>query len=298
MTNGDRLTLNRVGTDRIVRLDGEPGIFTPLVGPDKGDVKATANLEEVIDVLRAQLAALQSENARLAAKITELSAPPRSSDDLAAGLQHSLDALQERLAGMANQTSDFAVREFSLESKVHVDVTPLGTIGFSFVQPGEEVNAAALSTMSITVVPVPKPTGDVPLVADVGVEAIEGLTPEQVSALRAAHITTAGTFRTVATRATTTATLQSLLGVDRDALGRYTVLAGLLTVPGIDGLTAAVLYDAGITDAATLAAQDPGDLLARYGTAAKPRKAPLPDLDRVEGWVEAARRIADPPVPQ
>ena len=171
------------------------------------------------------------------------------------------------------------MREFSLESKVHVDVTPLGTIGFQFVQPGDEVNAAALSTVSITVVPVPKPAdvtpaGAAPLAAtpDVGIEAIDGLSDAQVGKLRAAHVTTVGSFQQIATRSSTTASLISLLGVDRDTVGRYALLAGLLTVPGLDKVKAAILYDAGITDVATLAAGTPAQVVKKYASAARRSK--------------------------
>ena len=302
LTPIDRLDLSRVGADRIVTVDGKPGLFTPLVGADPADAGSTANLEKVVDLLRAQVAQLQTENATLTAKIAELQSPPSSPDDFAAGMQHSLDVLQGRLAAMDNQVSNFAVREFSLESKVHVDVTPLGTIGFQFVQPGDEVNAAALSTVSITVVPVPKPAdvtpaGAAPLAAtpDVGIEAIDGLSDAQVGKLRAAHVTTVGSFQQIATRSSTTASLISLLGVDRDTVGRYALLAGLLTVPGLDKVKAAILYDAGITDVATLAAVTPAQVVKKYASAARRSKIDdgfRPDEDAAAAWIAAAAGLS------
>lgn len=296
-----KLQLQRVGADRIVTIDGKAGLFTPFVGADPADTKSTANLEEVVDALRAQVAQLQSANADLGAKLDELSQPSRSADDLATGVQHALDGLQSQLATMANPTSNFAVREFTLESKVHVDVTALGTIGFKFVQPGEQVNAAALSTVSLTVVPLPKPVVDpdvvpvAPVPADAPIESIDGLTAPQVSALRAAHVTTASSFQQVATRATATATLVNLLGVDRDALGRFTLLAGLLTVPGLDRQKAAVLYDAGITDVASLADAVPAALVKAYAKAAKARKDDdgfRPSVDDATAWIAAAKGLS------
>ena len=202
---------------------------------------------------------------------------------------------------MSNPTSNFAVREFTLESKVHVDVTPLGTMGFQFVRPGESVNAAALSTVTLTAVPIPKPapdTGDEVAaqpapVPDSGqpIEAIDGLTGAQVAALRDAHVSTASAFARLATRATASAQLMSLLRVDRDALGRFTLLAGLLTVPGLDRLKAAVLYAAGIPDVATLATADPAALVTAYAAAAATRADDdgwRPTLSDTKAWVEAA----------
>jgi hypothetical protein len=292
---GTRLDLDRVGVDRIVTVDGRPGLFTPLVGADPTDAHSSENLEKIVDVLRQQVAQLQSENAALTAKLAELQSPARSSDDLAAGLQRSLDSLQQQLGEMANGVTNFAVREFALESKVHVDVTELGTIGFRFVQPGEDVNAAALSTVSLTVVPVPKPAADpAPPAADPAVDSIDGLSPAQVRSLRAAHVSTVSSFRQIATRARTSASLVSLLGVDRATLGRYTLLAGLLTVPGLDRTKAAVLYDAGLTDVPALAAADPADLVKRYARAAKARRdgdAFRPTAAEAAVWIAAAGRL-------
>jgi hypothetical protein len=286
VTLGDaRLTLARVAADSIVTVDGRAGLFTPFVGDDPADVKSTANLEEVVDALRNQVAHLQSANADLSAKLDALESPSRSSDDLASGVQHALDGLQDQLAAMANPTSNFAVREFTLETKVHVDVTALGTIGFRFVQPGETVNAAALSTVSLTVVPLPKPVLDEPVApvpADAPVEAIDGLTPAQLAALRGAHVTTASSFRKVATRATASAS-------------RFTLLAGLLAVPDLDRQRAAVLFDAGITDAGTLAAADPAALVKAYTKAAKARTDDdgfRPTADDAAAWIAAAAALS------
>ena len=277
-------------------------MFTPLVGADPHDVPSTDNLQKIVDVLKTEVGRLQVENKELSAKVADLSEPARSTDDFAAGLQHSLDVLQNRLSTMGNEVSNFAVREFQLESKVLVDVTPVGTIGFRFVQPGDTVDAAALSTLNVTVVPVPKPVPDdvvaaAPVLmtpANPGVEAIDGLTEPQVKALRSNHIGTVSEFRRAATETTATATLVSLLGVDRDALGRLTLLAGLLTVPGIERRQAAVLFDAGITDVASLAAISPAVLLRRYEKAASARPdddGTRPTKADATAWIEAAKQL-------
>jgi Domain of unknown function (DUF4332) len=286
-----------------VEIDGKVGVFTPLVGADPKDAGSTDNLQQIVDVLRGQVARLQTRNDELEAKLVDLSAPPRSTDDFAAGLQHSLDVLQGRLAEMANEVSNFAVREFQLETKVHVDVTPLGTIGFRFVQPGDPVDAAALSTLSVTVVPVPKPLaaddGAVPAPAtraNPGVEAIDGISGAQAAELRANHISTVGDFSRAATEASMSAVLVSMLGVDRDALGRYSLLAGLLTVPGIDSRQAAILYDAGIRDVPTLAGTTPAALLKAYAAAAKQRPdddGVRPSKEDAAAWIQAAQHLTN-----
>lgn len=293
------LDLTRVGPDQIVTVDGKPGLFTPLSGADP--VGTTSNLEQIVDTLRAQVAQLQSDNAALNLKITQLQGPARSSDDVAAGVQHALDGLQDRLSSMTNAVSDFAVREFSLQSKVHVDVTALGTIGFYFVQPGEDVNPDVLSTLSLTIVPVPKPAPDpaAPPVAapseagvDADVDEIDGLTPDQLAVLRRNHVATARAFRATATRATAAASLISMLGTDREALGRFTMLAGLLEVPGVDRVRAARLYAAGITDVATLAASSAAEVAKAYAAAARRAKdLETPSAAQIQEWIGAARRL-------
>lgn len=295
---GRLAALERIGVDRLVTVDGITGVFTPVTGADPA--ASGENLEKIVDALRGELASARAENAALEAKLAALADPPRSSDDLADGLQHALDGIAERLGTMGNGTSNFAVREFTLESKVHVDVTAVGTIGFQFVRPGDQVNAAALSTVSMTVVPVPKPPADEVVeapVVDRPVEDIDGLTDAQVATLRGAHVTTTSGFARLATRATASASLVSLLGVDREELGRFTVLAGLLGVPGVDRTHAAVLHDAGITDVAALAAADPADLVERYRVTAKPRRAlgTTPSLAEATRWVEAAAALTTTP---
>jgi hypothetical protein len=286
-----------VATDEIVTIGDRTGIFTPLTV--KG-AENTDNLSKIVDVLRSKLAEVQSANAILQAKVDELSTPARSADNLAEGVQNALDGLADRLGSMSNTTSNFAVREFTLESKVHVDVTPVGTIGFQFVKPGEVVNAAALSTVTLTVVPVPKPlpdpvdatpTGAVVRAPDAPVEAL-GLSSAQATALRGAHIATTNEFARVATHATATAELVSMLGVSRAELGRYALLAGLLTIPGLDSTKAHVLYESGIHDVATLAGTKPATVVSRYAKAAPQVEGAgrwRPKLEDATGWVEAAR---------
>ena len=288
-----------VATDEIVTIGDRTGIFTPLTAKGSDN---TDNLSKIVEVLRSELAEARSSNAALQAKVDELSTPARSADNLAEGVQNALDSLSDRLGTMTNTTSNFAVREFTLESKVHVDVTPVGTIGFQFVRPGEVVNAAALSTVTLTVVPIPKPlpdpvdatpAGAVVRAPDAPVESL-GLSAAQSATLRGAHIATTSEFARVATHATATAELVSMLGISRAELGRYTLLAGLLTVPGLDQVKAQVLYEAGIHDVATLAATKPATVVSRYAKAAAAVEGAgkwRPKPEDAAAWVAAAKSL-------
>jgi hypothetical protein len=310
LSGSSRLTIERLSADQIVTVAGQVGLFTPLTSATGTDTTSTDNLQAVVDVLRKQVADLQSSNDTLTAQLSAVAAASTSSDEFASGVQHTLDVLQDKLSSVENTTSAFAVREFSLQSKVLVDVSELGTIGLRFVKPGEQVDASALSTVSLTVVPVPlesapaatppvsgtgtPPASGTPAAADPAVDEIDGLSTDQVATLRRAHVTSASTFRRVATRANTQATLRSMLSIDRETLGRLTTLANLLTVPGLDRTKAAVLYDAKITDVATLAGMSAPELVRRYAAAAKKRKDDdgfRPTPVAAQAWIDAAARL-------
>lgn len=303
LASSGRLTIDRLTTDQLVTIDGHLGVFTPITSGAGTDPTSTGNLQAVVDLLRKQVADLQTTNAALSAQVSAAQQATTSSDEFAAGVQHTLDVLQDKLGTMENQTSTFAVREFSMQSKVLVDVSDLGTIGLRFVKPGEDVESTALSTVSITVVPLPKdpvapaaPLAPTPSSADVAIDEIDGLSTDQIAALRRAHVTTAAAFTKVATRATTSATLAGMLAVDREALGRLTLLAGLLTVPGLDRIKAAVLFHAGVTGPAALAAASAKDLVRRYATAARKRRDDdgfRPTVEQAQTWIDAARALTD-----
>jgi hypothetical protein len=299
LSGSSRLTIDRLSTDQLVTINGHLGVFTPITSGDGNDPTSTDNLQAVVDVLRKQVAELQTSNAALVAQVSAVQQATTSTDEFAAGVQHTLDVLQDKLGAMENQTSTFAVREFSMQSKVLVDVSDLGTIGLRFVKPGEDVESTSLSTVSLTVVPLPKdataPTAPTPSSADPLVDEIDGLSGDQIAALRRAHVTSATTFAKVATRATTSARLAGMLAVDRESLGRLTLLAGLLTVPGLDRVKAAVLFAAGITDPATLAAATAKDLVRRYTAAAKKRTDDdgfRPTVEQAQAWIDAAAGLS------
>lgn len=296
ITAGGRLTIDRITPDQLVTVGGRLGVFTPLTTPDAGDPASTTNLQAIVDVLRKQVVELQSTNAALTAKLTAAEQASTSADDFAAGIQHAVDGLQDKLATMQNSVSTFGVREFSMQTKVLVDVSQLGAIGLRFVAPGESVDASALSTVSLTLVPLPKeqPAQAAPAPADLPVDQIDGLSGDQIATLHRAHVTTTSSFRRAATRATTAATLRGMLAVDRESLGRMTELAGLLGVPGIDRISAAVLHSAGITDPATLATTTAKDLVRRYRAAARRRKdagESAPSEALAQQWIDAAVRL-------
>src|SRR5262245_38336981 len=103
---------------------------------DDGDPvsAASTSVTGVVAALQKQVAALRRQNALLTAEL-RAARPHTSPEDFAAAVQRSVDKLQSQLAAMTNSVSNFAVREFKLETNVQLHVTSLGELTYSFVSP-------------------------------------------------------------------------------------------------------------------------------------------------------------------
>ena len=138
----DKATLVRIGTDRVVTVGGVTGLFTPITSasdqPPASDERM--NLLTILDQLQREVGEVQSRNLKLDADLALLRQRPFAPEDFAGGLRQSLNELQQRMSTMRNSTSNFAVREFELDASMFVQVMPLGSIEYRFVQPGD--NAA------------------------------------------------------------------------------------------------------------------------------------------------------------
>ena len=251
-----------------------------------------------------QISRLRKENRQLkkGAAAPTLAAGPagavyRPQEDFANALGSAVDSLQTRMAQMSNPVSDFAVREVSLQAKVSLEVTPLGTLAYRFVGPSESVDAAKLSSLSLTIVPVPRQDGSgAPALADldvqVGIEQIPGLGEKRRERLRSHDIYTVGEFLQVGTRARAAVQLAALLEVDRLRLSEWLTHAQLLMLRGVDGRTAAALHDAGIRGFDDLASLQPEEVVARCRRRAADADHPAPagiTPAQAESWVKTAR---------
>src|SRR5262249_38275431 len=152
--------LQPVATESIVQVDGRLGIFTPLAQSAGAppDPKQEGNLEAVIAALRKEVVSLEEQNQNLEAQLKAQEPAPVAPDDFAAALQQSLDRLQTSLAGGTNPVSSFAVKEFRLETNVHVGVTSLGAVEYRFPKFNEMVEARSLSRLTLQLVPIPRQT--------------------------------------------------------------------------------------------------------------------------------------------
>jgi len=294
------LALVQVGTQSVVTVAGITGVFTPLtsgagkpLGADERE-----NLLSLVDQLKREVSEVQSRNLKLEADLATLRERPSAADDFAGGVQQSLDELQQRMANMRNSTSNFAVREFKLEASVFVQVTPLGTVEYRFVQPGEQAPAQALSKLSLQVVPVPKDNlagvwTPILFQPDAPVATLPGLGDDGARRMEAAGVFTLGEFLQVGTRARAQAYLSALLDVERQRVALWAQQALLMTLRGVTGNAALVLIEAGVSRFETLAGLAAEGLTALYEATRQRRPdlaAPPLDTALASQWVRAARQ--------
>lgn len=299
-TKLDNATLVRLGGDRVVTVGGVTGLFTPITsGSDKPlGADERQNLLAIVDQLKREVSELQSRNLQLQADLTTLRQRPTAPEDFASGVQQSLDELQQRMGNMRNGTSNFAVREFKLDASVFVQVTPLGSVEYRFVQPGDNAPPQAFSKISMQVVPLPKDNlagvwaGSL-FQPDTPLQALPDISPAQVAQLETAGLYSIGEYLSVATRARAQAHLQALLGVQRQRLALWAQQALLMTLRGVSGPAALLLIEAGVSAFEVLAALGPEALVVAYEARRVQRpdlSAPALDLPQARQWVRAARQ--------
>ena len=293
-------TLSRIGTDRLVTVEGVTGVFTPIttatdtpLGTDE-----RKNLLAILDELKREIGALQTSNLKLTNDLRALRERPSAPDDFATAVQQSLDEMQQRMSTMRNSMSNFAVRELKLEASVFVQVSPLGSIEYRFVQPGDDVEAAAVSRLSLDIVPVPK--NDLAGVWTVNlfqphvpISALSGITAEQTKSLESAGLFSIGEFLQVGTRARAQAYLEALLGTERSRLELWAQQAMLMTLRGVNGAAAMVLIAAGIGSFEALAGLTVEVVVKAYGETRNKRTdlgAPPADAGSATLWIRAARQ--------
>lgn len=301
ITKADLGSLRRLGNDTLVTVDGVTGVFTPVTGKDDTPVSTDErkNLLAIIDQLKKEVATKQDDVLRLNQELTTLRELPSSApEDFATAIQQSLDELQQRMANMRNGVSNFAVRDFKLDASVFVQVTPTGSVQYRFVQPGEDVEAAAVSRLSLNVVPIPKNdargvwTSNL-FQPELPVSALPEVDAGMAARLEKAGIYSVGEFVQVGTRARAQAQLEALLDVQRDRLALWAQQAALMTLRGVDGRVATMLIKAGLGSFELLAASTPELIVKAYDTA----RAELPTLgapeigaDLAAQWIRATRQ--------
>lgn len=298
---------------------------------------ASADCEELVIELRAEIRRLRDENTSLRQQLAELpmlrlqverlkdelvardntilelnariqqmiETAKRTPDDFATAVSDSVDKLQAKLTNLPNKTSDFVVREFSLEAKVYVDVNEQGQIDYRFIRPGDNVAAEKVSNLSLTLTPVPKPEAPEPPAptpapadaqlapgADIPIERLTGADAQINARMASRNIRSVADFLQNATRARTLAAFSGMLEIDRQRLGNWLMQAQLMAVGGLSAAMAQALIDLGFTSLKELAAADAADLLAKYNARASQLGLPAATLADAQRWIAAAKAAA------
>jgi hypothetical protein len=260
-------------------------------GTDSPDTNK--NLEEIVDRLTKELVAQQQANIELQHRIDQILAPAKSPDDLATALRTTVDGLQNELSSLSNPISNFAVKDFRLETSVAVGITPLGKIEYRLIQPGANVDASAVSKLTLSLVPVEKrlSAGSMPpgLFEPNKDLAALGLSDPLLQVLEENHIFTIGDFRSTAMRAQVRASLVAMELTTQRELALLQARAELMMLAGIDRTIADLLIAAGIDSLTLLARAKPEGL-----------KLILKDVDATlfPQWIAAAQSFTgiDPAV--
>jgi hypothetical protein len=235
------------------------------------------------DALTREIASLQQKNLELQDRLDAVLAPARSPDDLASALRRTVDNLQSELASLSNPVSNFAVKEFRLETSLAVGLTEVGTIEYRLLQPGANVDASAISKLTLSLVPIEKQPGGTlaPALFDAAKEvALIGPSESLLQLLQANHIDTIGDFRSASMRAQVRTSLLAAQATTREELALLQARAELMLLRGLDRTTADALIATGVDGLQALARSTPAGLLLLLKNA---------DKVQLAAWIEAAQ---------
>ena len=295
-----RSNLKATDVSRLVEVEGRLGVFTPVTAAEKPE-ETQENLEQVVQVLRDEVARLQSANLALEEKLKQvMAAQHRTPDDFATALSHSVDSLQSRLLETKNPVSRFALKEFEIETNVHVSVSSLGTVDYRFLQPEEQVDPNRLSKIRMNLVPLPRETAEGSWAAPAftpfqDIEEIQGIGEIYQHRLNSHNIYSISDLLNAGTRLKSRSELAAMLEVDRNDLAKWLSHAELMTVKEVDGRKAEVLHALGIDTLAKLASAQPQALLESYNAKVQElgHKTLKPvDEAEVKRWIDTAGAFA------
>ncbi len=277
---------------KLISRDGFVGVFTPIAEQGAASAQGTDNLREIVDRLTKELGSAQQKNIELQSRLEKMLAPATSSDDLASALQRTVNRLQNELASLSNPVSNFAVKDFRLETSLSVGVTELGSVEFRLLQPGATVDPAAISKLTLSLVPIEKQRVDGTFASSL-FEPDKELAAIGVSAplremLERNHIFTVGEFRTAAMRAQVRTLLLASQRTTQAELARLQARAELVLLAGVDRATADALIDANIDSLRALGSCSPEGLALIV-----PRIEPA----ALARWIDAAKTFNGKDVP-
>lgn len=279
---------------RIVVVEGKKGVFVPLAGANLTEDRSVDVLVKMIELLQSALVERECEVLVLKERIAELAAPPQSPDDFSAAIQSTVDSLQNELSRLSNPIANFAVKEFKIDTRVGVRITPLGTVEYRFAGPGERVKKASQSLLSLTLVPVEKahecdedllrflaPFRPIAQIAELADKY-----PSAQDYLEANHVYTIGEFLRAGGRVKIQARIAAAVHVDAKTLERWLETAEMLLVKDLDYGLVVQLQRAGIHGMGGLQSADAEETVAAL------KRADV-DIERVCRWREIAARYLE-----
>jgi len=265
------------------------------IDPKTGEMKIS---ELAVQSLQDEIARLQSENLSLKKSQEQILVQRvRTPDDFATALTHSVDSLQTRMSQMKNPVCNFAIREMTLETNVHIEVTELGTIDYRFIGPNDDIKPEKLSKIRINLVPLPKESPACSwtqraFTPYADIDEIQGIGDTFKKKLNEHQIFTVSDLLNASTRMRSKIELASMLEVDHNRLGEWVSHAELMTIRPIDGKMAEVLFKTGISSLELLAKAQKETLTVDYNNQVKKMKvASLAQISEKEAseWIGAAK---------
>lgn len=223
-----------------------------------------------------------------------------TSDELAVALQRTVDDLQSRLASLSNPLTNFAVKEFHVDTPVVMSMNDLGLVTYRLLSSSEKADPNKITRLSLTLVPIEKQTsaGALPpnlFKTETPLDEIEGLDRKMIATLQKNKIFTTTDLWRTSSRVNIKVALESMLRVDRERLANLLAQAELLLVKGIGKPEVVILFGLKIFSLSLLAMCRPDDLLLSYNRIASAKKVPLLTIDVAGMWVNAARSFAGLP---
>ena len=283
-----------IGRGIVVGADGRRGLFISLDSADLTRGQPVEELAKAIAALQAALAEREREIAGLKERVAELTAPPRSPGDLSAALQSTVDSLQTELSRLSNPIANFAIKEFKIETRLGLTITPLGTVEYRFAGPGERVDPESQSQLSVTLVPVEKTGKDDELTRCLAplrsIAEIADLAKTRTATggsaqdyLEANYIYTIGDLVRIGRRPETRARITAAVHIGRAVLAEWLDMAELLLIGDVDYASIAQLRNAGIQGMRGLQRADAEKIVALL------KRADV-DIEKVRLWQAIAER--------
>lgn len=283
----------------IVVVGGIKGIFTPLARADLTSGRSVKELIGIIESLQSALVEKERELLGIKERLAEALGPPQAPDDFSSALQSTVDSLQAELGHLSNPIANFAVKEFKIDTRVGVTITPLGTVEYRFAGPGERLPAESQSALSLTLVPIEKPDQQSDLdrylaplrpiahIADLAKTIISrNFTAQKY--FETNHVYTIGEFLRTGSRANIQARIVAATQIDAATLARWLDIAELLLLKDLDYALIIRMQEIGICGMRGLRDADAERTVARL-------KAAYVDVERFRLWQTIAERYLASP---